>query len=273
MDELSCQQFRNVAPELALDILAARERGQALRHLEGCARCSETLYSLTEVADGLVASLPEAQPPAGFENRVVASLTPAGGRRPQALARAALAGTVSLLGAAAVVGAVLVGAAPPGDGSNPSAFGLSQFDGSGERTVQYAPLLRENQQVGQAYLYRGDQPWMYLSLDASNSAPDAGTLDCEVVHDDGTVTRVGSATLDQGKAAWGGPAPALPDSVVAARVVDHTGHTLAVARFRPRAPGHSSTTTTSRTATPDPADNSDHDGQQEVTTGTGQHPR
>jgi hypothetical protein len=271
MDELSCQQFRNLAPELALDILAARERGLALRHLEGCARCSDTLYSLTEVADGLVGSLPEAQPPAGFENRVVASFTPSGGRRPRGLARPVLAGTVSLIGAAAVVGAVLVGAVPPGDGSDPRAAGLSEFDGSGERTVQYAPLLRENQQVGQAYLYRGDPQWMYLSLDASNSAPDAGTLDCEVVHDDGTVTRVGSVTLDQGKAAWGGPAPVPPDSVVAARVVDRTGHTLAVARFRPRA-RNASTTTTSTTARPDPAENSDHDGRREVMTGTGQRP-
>ncbi|HEX2298821.1 MAG TPA: zf-HC2 domain-containing protein, partial [Pseudonocardiaceae bacterium] len=181
MGESSCQQFRDLAAELALNVLPARERAFALRHLDGCTRCSEILSAFTEVADGLVGSLPEAQPPAGFENRVAAALAQASTRRPRPLARTALTWTVSLLGAAALVGAALVGGWLPGDGSDPGAVGLSQLDGSGQRTVQYAPLVHENQQVGQAYLYQGDSPWIYLSL-AAPSAPDAGTVDCEVIH-------------------------------------------------------------------------------------------
>jgi hypothetical protein len=247
MGELSCQQFRDLAAELALNVLPARERALAMRHLDGCARCSEILSAFTEVADGLVGSLPEAEPPIGFENRVIASLTPASLRRPRPLPRTARARTASLLGAVALVGAVLVGVGLPSNGTDSGVIDQSHADGSGERTVQYAPLVRENQQVGQAYLYQGDPPWIYLSL-ATPSAPDAGTVDCEVIHDDGTITRVGSATLDHGKATWGGPAPAPPDGLAGARVV-HAGHTLAVARFRPRGARQSLTTTTSATAT------------------------
>jgi hypothetical protein len=257
MDELSCQQFQNLAAELALNIVGVRERGLALRHLHGCARCSETVQELTELADGLVELLPEAEPPAGFENRVVAALTPATARRPRVLVR-----TAALLGAAALVGAVLVGDGLPGDGSEPGAIGLSQFASSGERTVQYAPLVRESQEVGQAYLYRGDPPWIYLSLAAPNPGTDAGTVHCEVVHDDGTTTYVGSVPLNQGKVSWGGPAPAPPDTLVGARVVDHAGHTLAVARFRPRVPRQSLRTATPATPTRHPTDGADHDGRQ-----------
>ena len=256
MGEFSCQQFRDLAAELALDVLGAREREHALRHLDGCARCHEILRALTAVADGLVGSLPEAEPPAGFENRVVASLTPAAPRRPRPLSRITLTRAVSLLGAAALVGAVLVGEGRAGDGVHPGAVGLSPFDGSEDRTVQYAPLVGENQQVGQAYLYPGDPTWIYLSLVPPTSAPSAGTVDCEVVHDDGTITRVGSVTLDHGRAAWGGPAHAPPDSLIGARVVDHGGRMLAVARFRPRA---------ARTV----VDNSDHATLKERTTRTG----
>jgi hypothetical protein len=245
MVELSCQQFRDLAAELALNVLSARERALAMRHLDGCARCSEILSAFTEVADGLVGSLPEAEPPAGFEDRVVASLTPTRTRRPWP----GPARTVSLLGAAALVGAVLLGVALPSNGSDSGVVGLFHSDGSGVRAVQYAPLMREDQQVGQAYLYRGDQPWIYLSLATPTPAPDTGTVDCEVVHDDGTVTRVGSVSLDHGRAAWGGPTPASPDSLVGARVVDHTGHTLAVARFGTRGARQSLTTATSATAT------------------------
>jgi Putative zinc-finger len=259
MVEFSCRQFRDLAAELALNVLGARERERALRHLDGCARCSEAIRVFTGVADGLVGSLPEAEPPAGFENRVVASLTPADPRRSRSRSRTSVTQAVAVLGAAALVGAVLVGEGLAGDDVDPGAVGLAPFDGSEERTVQYAPLLGENQQVGQAYLYRGDPTWIYLSLTPPKSSSNAGTVDCEVVHDDGTVTRVGSVTLNHGSAAWGGPAPAPPDSLVGARVVDHAGHMLAVARFRPRA---------ARTV----VDHSDHDTLQKRTARTGVRP-
>jgi hypothetical protein len=258
MGEFGCRQFGDLAAEVALNVLGARERERALRHLDGCARCSDVLRALTEVADGLVGSLPEAEPPAGFENRVVAALTGATPQRPRPLSRTAVTRVVAVLGAAALVGAGLVGEGPAG--VDPGAVGPSPFNGSEERTVQYAPLMGENQQVGQAYLYRGDPTWIYLSLTPPKSTPYAGTVDCEVVHDDGTVTRVGTVTLDHGRVAWGGPAPAPPGSLVGARVVDHAGHTLAVARFRPRA------------ARP-VVDDSDHDTPQKRTTRAGQHPQ
>ena len=193
---------------MALNVLGARERERALRHLDGCARCSDVLRALTEVADGLVGSLPEAEPPAGFENRVVAALTGATPQRPRPLSRTAVIRVVAVLGAAALAGAGLVGEGPAG--VDPGAVGPSPFNGSEERTVQYAPLMGKNQQVGQAYLYRGDPTWIYLSLTPPKSTPYAGTVDCEVVHDDGTVARVGTVNLGprKGRLGWARPCAA-----------------------------------------------------------------
>ena len=76
MAELTCQQCRELAAELALDVLPGRERAGALAHLDGCTSCRDTVSALTTTADRLIELIPEAQPPAGFERRVMSALTP-----------------------------------------------------------------------------------------------------------------------------------------------------------------------------------------------------
>ena len=71
MDDMSCDEFAEVAAELALGVLTGRERAAALAHLDGCESCREQVRELTMVQDELLALLPAQEPPAGFESRVL----------------------------------------------------------------------------------------------------------------------------------------------------------------------------------------------------------
>ncbi|HKS51459.1 MAG TPA: hypothetical protein VJS67_06280 [Pseudonocardiaceae bacterium] len=69
--EQNCQQCRKLAAELALNVLPARERVEALAHLDRCADCQEVVHALTVTADRLVALLPDAEPPVDFDQRAM----------------------------------------------------------------------------------------------------------------------------------------------------------------------------------------------------------
>ena len=68
---LSCAEVRELAPELALGILSGAERAEVLLHVNGCARCQAYVAELTEAADVIPQLAPEAEPPTGFEARVL----------------------------------------------------------------------------------------------------------------------------------------------------------------------------------------------------------
>ena len=68
---LSCAEVRELAPELALGILSGAERAEVLLHVNGCSRCQAYVAELTEAADVIPQLAPEAEPPPGFEARVL----------------------------------------------------------------------------------------------------------------------------------------------------------------------------------------------------------
>jgi hypothetical protein len=71
---LSCVEVRELAPELALGILGGAERAEVVLHVNGCARCQAYVAELTEAADAIPQLVPDAEPPAGFEARVLRRL-------------------------------------------------------------------------------------------------------------------------------------------------------------------------------------------------------
>lgn len=71
MSALTCAQVRELAPELALGILGGAERAEVVLHVDGCARCQAFVTELTEAADVIPQLVPDAEPPAGFEARVL----------------------------------------------------------------------------------------------------------------------------------------------------------------------------------------------------------
>jgi len=95
-----CDEVRAVAADLALDELTGAERAAALAHLSQCPECRTEVAELAAVADAVLLAAPSVEPPAGFESRVLARLTPP---RPRAwLPRvAAVAAAAALVGGAA----------------------------------------------------------------------------------------------------------------------------------------------------------------------------
>jgi len=77
MSTMSCAEFGNVASELALGVLYGEERAAALAHVETCRACRQELTLLTDTADEMRLIAPGVEPPAGFEQRVVARIAAA----------------------------------------------------------------------------------------------------------------------------------------------------------------------------------------------------
>ena len=222
MAELSCEQCRELAAELALDALAGRERAQTLAHLENCPACQDTVSALTATVERLVQLLPRVQPPAGFEQRVITALT-APSRRPR---RWWVPSAAVLLTVALATGGWFLG-------HSHHDLPLPETDATANvRTVMFAPLTTGNRQIGQAYVYPGQPSWIYLSLDTGSDTPN-GIVRGELVRRDGSTVPVATFPLTKGRAAWGGPAAINRDTLITARLINTDGRTLAAAHFAP----------------------------------------
>jgi anti-sigma factor RsiW len=154
--------------ELALGEVAEPRRSELLAHLSGCPRCRATYGEIVGAVDTALPAAPEAQPPAGFDARVLAALGIEGGAHAagagQARSRhtawwARTTSTRLLLAAAAVVLVAvggLVGAALVGDSSGsdqtaqpvPLAAGASLINnGDGEHVGTAAVAWMDQRRV------------------------------------------------------------------------------------------------------------------------------
>jgi len=86
MSTVDCRQFRDLAPDLALGLLAGDDRGAAISHVASCASCRRHLDGLVAVADELLLLAPSVEPDIGFESRVMARLAAGGAFSPPAAA-------------------------------------------------------------------------------------------------------------------------------------------------------------------------------------------
>jgi anti-sigma factor RsiW len=254
LNEMGCREFSDVAAELALGVLTGRERAQALAHLDHCASCREEVRQLTATGEGLLGLLPNVEPPAGFEARVMDRLglsapappapappvpapspasqpgwtsrlaflsrkpahpAPAGQARPGGRTRRALALAAVTL---AVVAAGLGGwGLRPGTPA-PAGAPLSS-----------ATLLSvSHQAAGKVFLYEGSSPWLYMSVYIPAGS---GTVICQVESGDGHITTVGSFRLTGGRGYWGNPVPTNQGPLTGARLVGPGGTVLATASF------------------------------------------
>lgn len=228
MTELSCRQCREQAAELALGVLPSLERSRMLAHADQCVRCAHLVAALARISERLLELLPGAEPPVGFEHRVISALAPPARaarwwRRPAAAALAgALAGTLAgvLAGGGWALGRSTRAPQPPAAAS-------------AAQTFLAAPLTSDGRQVGQAYVFPGHPSWIYLSLDIDGTpARDAtGIVRCELVHRNGATLPLGTFSLAQGYGSWGAPAAVERDSLALARVIDERGAIVATARF------------------------------------------
>jgi hypothetical protein len=230
LNEMGCEEFANVAAELALGVLTGRERAQALAHLERCDGCRAEVRRLTLTGEELLGLLPTAEPPAGFETRVLARIglePPAPAPKPHVwtLPRRSAARppgiTRRLLAAAAVVAALAVAIL--------GGWGLraaTSTPTASSRLTSAALVSAGHHSAGTIFVYNGTPRWLYMSVDMSSGN---GPVICQVVGRDGHVTTVGSFWVDNGSGSWGSPAPAGP--LAGARLVTQNGAVLATATF------------------------------------------
>ena len=244
LNEMGCHEFSDVAAELALGVLTGRERAQALAHLDHCASCREEVRQLTATSEGLLGLLPNMEPPAGFEARVMDRLglaapapspasqsgwtrrlaflgrkpghpAPAGQARPAGRTRRALA--------LAAVTLAVVAAGLGGWGLRPGTPAPA-----GAPLSSATLLSASHQAAGKVFLYEGSSPWLYMSvyIPAGN-----GTVICQVESGDGHITTVGSFRLTGGRGYWGNPVPTNQGPLTGARLVGPGGTVLATASF------------------------------------------
>ncbi|MER8231531.1 hypothetical protein [Streptomyces sp. NPDC094049] len=217
---MECERLRELDAELALGVLPARERAEALAHLDRCPDCREHVERLTAAGDGLLALLPDAEPPVGFESRAVRAMgaapVPKRGRYRLRLAAAGAAAALACGFGGWAVGTVVEGAPPAV--SRQTAGGLRE-----------ASLVADGRTVGRVFAHGGDGGWVYMSVDLGGSA--RGPVRCLLVRADGSTVPVGTFSLKDGYGAWGAPAPTDPTTVTGARLVSPTGTVLATASF------------------------------------------
>lgn len=221
MSDLNCTQMRELAPELALDILSGYERATVQAHLHRCPACRAYVGALTQVSDTLLTLVPGVEPPVGFEDRVLSRM----GMAPKQPHQQAPRRWFPIAVAAAVAALV---------------FGVGGWVISdvamGRTTVQATPVdfrfaalhTTDNRQIGQVFTYQGQPPWMYMSV---MTAPNVTSVACQLVRKDGSAVSVGTFTLSGGKGSWGAELRLDPTTVVGARLLDGHGAVLATATF------------------------------------------
>lgn len=207
---MTCAELEELAAELALGTLAGDERAGALDHLARCASCRELVDQLGRVADGMLQLAPAAEPPPGFESRVLAGMgvrpasVPTGpSRRRMLLGAAAVALVAALSGA---VGATVV------DGDRPA--------GAEVRTALVVD--EEGRWTCRAVVYGADPTWLVVSLDRSDGLSTAFSV--EALHSGSSVpVPVGDLIIHDGHGTLSA-AVGLPAEVVkSVRVRDGSG--------------------------------------------------
>ena len=127
MSALTCAEVRELAPELALGILGwcRTGRGRCCTST-GAPRCQAYVVELTEAADALPQLVPEVEPPAGFEARVLRRL----GDDRRRSRRRWVASIAAVAAAVAIVSITIVRVVEAGDTTSTAAL---DHDGAGAR--------------------------------------------------------------------------------------------------------------------------------------------
>jgi hypothetical protein len=263
MDDMSCDEFATVSAELALGVLTGRERAAALAHLDRCESCREQVRELSMAGDELLALLPSAEPPAGFESRVLERLgfpgaarpssgvpaeqpadppaqQPAGaGGRPGEPARRRPGGPTRPAGrprqslsrrllAAAALAVALIGGGV-GWGLRDATAPAASAQASALSTATF--VTSDHQTVGQVFVYKDSPWWAYMSVNMENLGN--ATVKCQLEDADGQFKNVGEFRLTNGYGSWGStPYTAGPGTIMGARLLSANGTVLATATFQ-----------------------------------------
>lgn len=229
-----CAELRDALTEVALGVADGTTRGVVMAHLATCETCRDELSSLADAADELLLLVPERDPSADFEGRVLAQLTPAArpAARPAAVRRhrARRAALAAALGVGLLsVGGTGVWLATAPDRELAASY-RSTLDTANGRYLAAADLTTATasgspaQSVGTVFLYEGEPTWAYVVV---RDAGAAASYDVVVTVEGGTDTGADGGSDTGADAA--GPYPYGADPEVADLGTDPSSGTREVA--------------------------------------------
>jgi len=211
----TCNEVRELLPELALGILGGDERARALEHITGCGDCTAELAALSRAADGLLALAPQQEPSLGFEQRVLSQLRR---ERPRRRARRIMAG----LAAAAVAGALAAGgvyAATANDRHTASYYRAVLGRANGTEFAATRLTTGDGIDGGQVFTYEGKPSWVFVVVHAP--VPDGLYSIIGVAH--GSNVDLGRIRVEHGNGDWGGTTKVKTTELTDVRVVSPDG--------------------------------------------------
>jgi hypothetical protein len=191
MSHAQCADFQEAAAELALGTLTGRERATALAHVDGCNTCGRHLETLAHTADMLFLSAPDAEPPAGLSDRILAQFRRDHHPRPR-LPRIAIAAAIALLvGASSATATLIAGNRRPTHdvAASAQAVQISRFNASTGEHV-----------TGEVFSQPGDHRPLFMVVHDTTKRE---TYTCELTLSDGRLITIGSFALHDGVAVWG----------------------------------------------------------------------
>ena len=268
-NDMTCAELADVAAELALGVLTGRERALAVAHLDRCEACREDVRQLMATSEQLLELLPPAEPPAGFETRVLERLglpAPAQAGLPAPASedtyprlisrgeasqwRPGSAGSGTRPGAdqpaapparpggtrrpgrirrALAAAAVGLAVIAAGLGGWLIGAGPSPAAGSATGPLVSARLLSSTHE-DVGDIFLYSGAERWLYMSVDLGAGDV-TVTCQVISTDGRVTTIGKFRLTGGYGGWGTPDPGNIGTLHGARLLSANGTVLASASF------------------------------------------
>jgi hypothetical protein len=244
--EMSCEQVRELAPDLAIGIADGQERDAALRHVAGCHDCRQLVSELSSVVDDVLLLAPSHEPPPGFASRTLAQIAPSSPRPRQRVTRLAIRRTFGehrpwmkrfalaasfVLAVALGAGAVYQGTS--GDRRLADSYRSVLAQGHGSFFAA-APLQGSTRTLGRVFGYEGQPSWLFATLAVSAARPEH--FNVSLVTRDGRHLSLGKTVLGGSRSTWGGPIPVKLTNVRQLRFEAAGGHASMVAYFNAHSP-------------------------------------
>jgi putative zinc finger protein len=195
--EPTCDEVRELAPELALGIAAGEERARALAHIANCAECRALVDELTRTTDSLLQLAPQKEPPIGFEARAVRRVR---GQQPRHRLRVAGA-VASIILVSVGLTALVMDTATRRDRDLADRY-LALLEGRTSGELFATPLLTDDgARAGQVFAYEGSSNWIFIVVNARNGK---GVRDIVLTpRTPAASSTVGRLRLVDGRGSWG----------------------------------------------------------------------
>ena len=223
-DSPSCEELRELAPELALGIVGGEQRADALEHAVHCSDCRALLHSMAETADELLLLAPPKEPPAGFDERTLARLDMSqrrwGVRRLAALAAAAVL--------MAAVGASVALLALRDEVTLAGEYEAALAEGDGEYFASAGLERPQGVSVGNAYFYEGRPSWAFVVV---RGPVPSGVYRIELESRGGESVVLDTFGLGPGIDTWGGALPGGLASIDSLSLVHQGGRLRLTATY------------------------------------------